>query len=396
MNTSAQQVLYFVPRDRYFWVLHCTFLLIYSIPQTLRYFFNIPETADYYLAEGSVSLLLFTFLILCFRFFYKKRRWVNYGVAKQVVLVLISSILMTPLFVFLLSLFMSPFFLFDMLNASLVEVGDTSFNFINRGMDVHASGHTRNAYDNYIPLGLFSFNKFISTMCACLFWIAPYLVVSISRRIKQSEVDNLQLQNNLKDAQLLSLSTQLNPHFLFNSLNNIRFMIHEDQQKADDVIVSLSEILRYSLVQGKKEKTSLAQELAIVQQYINIVSLQLEGRLDFQLKESIVNKNVLLPPMIIQLLIENAIKHGIDNIKHMSQLIVDISQEKQKVVIKVTNPIAHNMAETEGTGIGLANIRQRLILLYGEQANLVTEQKKETFCAILTFPFEQILGEREY
>jgi len=291
---------------------------------------------------------------------------------------------------------MAPFFLLDMLNTSLVEVGDTSFNFINRGMDVHASGHTRNAYNSYIPLGLFSFNKFISTMFACLFWIAPYLVVSINRRIKQSEVDNLQLQNNLKDAQLLSLSAQLNPHFLFNSLNNIRFMVHENQQKADDVIVSLSEILRYSLVQGKKEKTSLAQELAIVQQYINIVSLQLEGRLDFQLKVSLVNKKVLLPPMIIQLLIENAIKHGIDNIKHTSLLVVNISQEKQKLVIKVTNPIAHNTAETEGTGIGLANIRQRLILLYGDQANLVTEQNKEIFCAILTFPFELILGEREY
>lgn len=389
MNTPTNKVLYFVPRDLYFWALHCTFLLIYSLPQTLRYFFNIPETADYYLTEGSVSLVLFTFIILCFRWLYKKRLWVNYGVAKQIGLVSISSILMTPLFICLLSIFMLPFFLFDMLNTSLVEVGDTSFNFINRGMDVHASGYTRNAYDNYIPLGLFSFNKLISTMFACLFWITPYLVFSISRRIKQSEVDNLQLQNNLKDAQLLSLSTQLNPHFLFNSLNNIRFMIHENQQKADDVIVSLSEILRYSLVQGKKDKTSLDQELAIVQQYINIVSLQLEGRLDFQLKVTLINKNVLLPPMIIQLLIENAIKHGIDNIKHTSLLLLNISQEKQKVVIKVTNPIAHNITETEGTGIGLANIRQRLILLYGDQANLVTEQNQEIFCAILTFPFEQ-------
>ena len=84
------------------------------------------------------------------------------------------------------------------------------------------------------------------------------------------------------------------------------------------------------------------QELAIVQQYIDIVSLQLEGRLDFQLKLSLVNKNVLLPPMIIQLLIENAIKHGIDNIKDKSQLILNVSQKMEKVIIKVTNPIAYN------------------------------------------------------
>lgn len=394
ISNPINQALYIAPRTRYFWVLHCSFLLIYSFPQTLRYLFNIPETADYYLMEGAISLVLFTFLILCFRWLYKKRLWINYAIAKQVALTVISSLLMTPLFICLLSLFMFPFFFFDMLNTSLVEIGDVSFNVNSRGVDVQASGYTRNAYDNYIPLGLFSFNKLISTMFAFLFWITPYLAVSISRRIKQSEVDNLQLQNNLKDAQLLSLSSQLNPHFLFNSLNNIRFMIHENQQKADDVIVSLSEILRYSLVQGKQDKTTLDQELAIVQQYIDIVSLQLEGRLDFQLKMSLRNKNVLLPPMIIQLLIENAIKHGIDNIKDTSQLILNISQEKQKLLINVTNPIAHHITEIEGTGIGLANIKQRLVLLYGDQANLVTEQTNALFHVTLSFPYEQILEER--
>lgn len=171
-------------------------------------------------------------------------------------------------------------------------------------------------------------------------------------------------------------------------------MIHENQQKADDIIVSLSEILRYSLVQGKQEKTTLKQELAIVQQYIEIVSLQLENRLDFQLSMSLKSSNILLPPMIIQLLIENAIKHGIDNIKDTSQLTLNISQVKQKLVIKVTNPIAANITDKESTGIGLANIRQRLVLLYGDQANLVTEQEHEFFHVTLTLPFEQILGER--
>jgi LytS/YehU family sensor histidine kinase len=109
---------------------------------------------------------------------------------------------------------------------------------------------------------------------------------------------------------------------------------------------------------------------------------------------SLKSNNILLPPMIIQLLIENAIKHGIDNIKDTSQLTLNISQVKQKLVIKVTNPIAHNISETQGTGIGLANIRQRLVLLYGDQATLVTEQEHEFFHVTLTLPFEQILGER--
>jgi sensor histidine kinase YesM len=394
INTPINQALYFAPRSRYFWGLHCCFLLIYSFPQTLRYLFNIPETADYYLMEGAISLVLFTFLIFCFRWLYKKRLWINYAISKQITLAVITSLLMTPLFICCLSVLMFPFFVFDMLNTNLVEIGDVSFDVNNRGVDVHASGYTRNAYDNYIPLGLFSFNKLISTMFSFLFWITPYLAVSISRRMKQNEVDNLQLENNLKEAQLLSLSSQLNPHFLFNSLNNIRFMIHENQQKADDIIVSLSEILRYSLVQGKQEKTTLKQELAIVQQYIEIVSLQLESRLDFQLSMSLKSNNILLPPMIIQLLIENAIKHGIDNIKDTSQLTLNIFQVKQKLVIKVTNPIAANITDKESTGIGLANIRQRLVLLYGDQATLVTEQEHEFFHVTLTLPFEQILGER--
>ncbi|WP_353538781.1 histidine kinase [Colwellia sp. KU-HH00111] len=297
---------------------------------------------------------------------------------------------MTPLFIAMLSILMFPFFMFDMLNTHLVEVGDVSFNINNRGVDVHASGYVRTPFTHYFPLGLFSFNKLMSTMFALLFWLMLYSAGSINRRIKQAELDYLQLQNNLKDAQLLGLSNQLNPHFLFNSLNNIRFMIHENQQKADDLVVSLAEILRYSLVRGQQEKISLDEELAIVQQYIEIVSLQLESRLDFRLKVSLTNTQVLVPPMLIQLLIENAIKHGIDNIKHQSQLNLDISQVAQQVVIKVNNPIAKILNETTGTGIGLANIKQRLLLLYGDRATLVTAHKAATFYATITLPYEQI------
>lgn len=198
----------------------------------------------------------------------------------------------------------------------------------------------------------------------------------------------MRLQNSLKEAQISSLSNQLNPHFLFNSLNNIRFMMHENARHADNMIVALSEILRYSLESSKHDKVRLSQEIAIIERYIAIVKIQMEERLHFSMEIPDSLASCQLPPMVLQMLIENAIKHGLDQLPRGGSLRVQAEQEGAQLILRVVNDQPTNREEQDGMGIGLHNIRQRLQLLYGDRASLSIVQDPAQFTVTIKIPKE--------
>ncbi|MEM7360711.1 MAG: histidine kinase [Pseudomonadota bacterium] len=221
-------------------------------------------------------------------------------------------------------------------------------------------------------------------------WAFLYIGITNQRRVKQSEMDNLRLQNSLKEAQLSSLSNQLNPHFLFNSLNNIRFMIHENADQADETITALSEILRYSLESSQYERLPLAKEIEIVQRYMDIVRIQFEERLRFEMAVPAELLSVCIPPMLIQILIENAVKHGLEQIKEGGLIQMDAAREGNNIVLEVSNDIPQaSFPNTDNTGIGLKNIRQRLQLLYGDRASLAASRNQGKFKVLIHLPAEQ-------
>jgi LytS/YehU family sensor histidine kinase len=121
------------------------------------------------------------------------------------------------------------------------------------------------------------------------------------------------------------LASQLNPYFLFNSLNNIRFMLHENASLADSNIVALSEILRYALESAQHTKVRLSRELDIVRRYVEIVRAQYEDRLRFTLHAEPAHEACLVPPMALHLLVENAVKHGLDHLRDGGLLAVSVS-----------------------------------------------------------------------
>jgi LytS/YehU family sensor histidine kinase len=220
-------------------------------------------------------------------------------------------------------------------------------------------------------------------------WAFIYISVTGSRRIKETEVINLRLSNSLREAQLSSLSNQLNPHFLFNALNNIRFMIHENARQADAMMVALSEILRYSLASSEHEKVSLRQELAVIEQYIAIVKIQMEQRLQLKMDIDPALLPAMLPPMVLQMLVENAIKHGLDQLPQGGTLHIDASADGGQLVLRVVNDVPSNAAAPQASmGIGLKNIQQRLGLLYGDKAGLRIAHGRGQFTANLHFPLE--------
>ena len=208
---------------------------------------------------------------------------------------------------------------------------------------------------------------------------------------KKVEDDNEEITHKLKEAQLNSLIGQLNPHFLFNGLNNIRSLMLEDVTKAREMITSLSEILRYSLLSHKTQQVALQEELDIVDAYIELASIQYESRFTHtqNVDESTLTR--LIPPMSIQLLIENAIKHGIDKTHSAGKLALNIhTDQSDNLVVTVINSGKYqpnrNKGDNTNTGMGLANIRDRIHLLYGKSASLDIKQFEELVEVTLTLP----------
>ncbi|MBL4673953.1 MAG: histidine kinase [Arenicella sp.] len=233
----------------------------------------------------------------------------------------------------------------------------------------------------------FVFRNWFVTSFYLLCWMMAYIGITSRRKTKQVEIDNLRLQNSLKEAELTSLSNQLNPHFLFNALNNIRFMIHEDANNAERMLMSLSGVLRYSLESSKNEKVSLKEELEISRLYIDLIKIQFEERLQFTLDISDQLLSCHLPPMVLQMLLENAVKHGIDNIREGGKIEVTAEFENQIMTLRVCNDLPEGYAEKQSVpGIGLLNIDQRLDLLYSGRGSVDTDITDNRFCVTVTIP----------
>lgn len=221
-------------------------------------------------------------------------------------------------------------------------------------------------------------------------WIFIYISMLLINQEKDTALRYLRVENRLKEAQLNSLASQLNPHFLFNTLNNIKFMTKVDPEKSGKMLTALSEVLRYSLDSARQEKVSIRHEMDVVQRYLMIMKIQLEERLDVNITISEHHKDYLIPPMSIHMLVENAIKHGLENIQDTGQLNITTDANKHHVTISVFNDLpAMSQSSAVTLGIGLANITERLNLLYGDEAKLRVQRSPEYFIASLYIPLEK-------
>ncbi len=233
----------------------------------------------------------------------------------------------------------------------------------------------------------FFFQNWFTTAFYLLCWMMLYIGITSRRKTKNIEVDNLRLQNSLKEAELVSLANQLNPHFLFNALNNIRFMIHEDAANAEKMLMSLSSVLRYSLDSSKNDKVLLEDELEISRRYIDLIQIQFEERLLFELDIPASLLVCKLPPMVLQMLLENAVKHGIDNIRDGGTINVSAALEGRLMTIRVGNDLPEDYTRKRSEpGIGLFNIGQRLDLLYAGHGSIETEVTENRFYVTVTIP----------
>jgi LytS/YehU family sensor histidine kinase len=211
---------------------------------------------------------------------------------------------------------------------------------------------------------------------ALIFWSIAYLLLIKMRQLYTTK-------EALASSRLEALSQQLNPHFLFNTLNNIRASILEEPQKARDALAQLADMLRYTLDEYKSGKIALHKELAVVEEFIALCKIQFENRLSFQADIQNGAHDALIPRMLLQLCVENAIKHGISNLNEGGLVSLQVSIKEQNagqkcLNILITNPVSRGEAKTNNdqnrdhlnAGVGLKNIKQRLALLYSQQRSI--------------------------
>ena len=216
-------------------------------------------------------------------------------------------------------------------------------------------------------------------------WTITYLVIKLLLKLNQDRIERLELNTTLKQAQLNTLKGQINPHFMFNSLNNIRGLMLEDVEKSREMLTKLSEIIRYSLTKNNINDISVREELEVVDNYIDLSKIQFENRLEFVKQVEADTKDLRIPPMIIQLLIENATKHGISNLKKGGRILLEISKTEDDLFIEVRNTGKLNIAK-DSTKLGLKNIEQRLKLLYAGKASFKLEEISDEVVAEIKIP----------
>lgn len=218
-------------------------------------------------------------------------------------------------------------------------------------------------------------------------WTAIYLIIFYFRNYKREEIEKWRLQAAVKDAELIALKAQINPHFLFNALNNIRALILEDHMKARDMVSHLSELLRYSIQFNDNEKVTIEEELEIVSKYLALETIHYEDRLSFEVLIQGDLKKCKIPPMIIQLMAENAVKHGISQEKKGGNIVISIKSVKEDLIVEVCN--TGKLKETEGVGIGLKNATERIRILFDREPDLELTQQGDMVRSTLKLPLEQ-------
>lgn len=214
----------------------------------------------------------------------------------------------------------------------------------------------------------------VNGMWIMILWSLLYFGYHIADSYRRSEIERVHLQATLKEAELRALKSQINPHFIFNALNSLRALIQEDPPRARQSVTQLANLLRYSLQSGQLETVPFEDELRVVNDYLALEQVRHEERLRLRLDIDPSALQFSLPPMLLQTLVENAVKYGISKLPEGGEVAIIARCENDELILQVTNPGAlpdgdsrHPMSST---GLGLRNAAERLRLLCGERASL--------------------------
>jgi len=214
-------------------------------------------------------------------------------------------------------------------------------------------------------------STFVNAVGYLWLWMAGYFGFELMRQRQKEAAEEARLRASLRTAELNLLKSQLNPHFLFNALNTVRALINESPQRAELAVTQLARTLRYSLNSSRDELVSLEHELDIVKDYLGIETLRLAERLTIAKDVTADALQANIPIMLLQTLVENAVKHGISQMAEGGTLRMAAHMEGATLVIEVSNdrPLIKS-GSIPSDRVGLANASERLRLMIGPSASL--------------------------
>jgi two-component system, LytTR family, sensor kinase len=332
-----------VVKRRLYWTLQIGGWLLYAVVQIVGSLLatgNIgPRRLAFFLYEGLICLLV----THCFRIFVKQQKWITFRMPWLIIRVLVS-VFVLGIFVYFLRMPVS--FLLGIFDRNVV-------------------------FDPPRIAGLTSVYAVIFFLWSVLYFTFHYFD-QYNKALKY-EASMVQIElNNLK--------SQLNPHFIFNALNSIRALVDENPAKSKQAITQLSTILRSSLASEKKGLTKFDEELKIVKDYLGLESIRFEERLKTEFDIHPESHDFFVPPLMIQTLVENGIKHGISRLTAggVIQLKTIVEKGRLKVMIRNSGHLV-NGAKKSKNGIGLKNTVQRLKLIYGDEATFRIVNENDNF-----------------
>ncbi|BCS33461.1 hypothetical protein TBR22_A26880 [Luteitalea sp. TBR-22] len=189
-----------------------------------------------------------------------------------------------------------------------------------------------------------------------------------------------------REAELRALRAQVNPHFLFNSLHSIGALAGTRPASAREMAIALGEFLRQSLRLGSQSSVPLRQEVDLTRQYLDIEQVRFGDRLQVSVEVEPAAGEVLVPPLLLQPLVENAIKHGVAGLLDGGLVHLQARREGNTCVVTVRNRFDRESAPRAGTGTGLRNVRDRLATHFGASATFEARAEEEDYIVTLTFP----------
>ena len=239
-------------------------------------------------------------------------------------------------------------------------------------------------YDIYLkdqlPSRIFG-GPIIYILLVCFYYIDGYRQHNLEKHSKEA-----QLQNQIWKAQLNALKSQINPHFLFNSLNSIASLTLTNPEKAHSMIISLSDFMRYSLRKQQDDMVPLEVELKNIGLYLQIEKIRFGNNLTYRFDVEDNCNQLLIPNLILQPIFENAIKYGIYESSEPVEIVLEARKLPGQMEIKVINDFDPLAGRKQGEGVGLTNTRDRLSLLYGSTTLLQIEHKKKQFQIKMVIP----------
>ncbi len=218
-------------------------------------------------------------------------------------------------------------------------------------------------------------------------WSLIYFLFHYIENYKKAEIENLKWEASINEIELNKLKSQLNPHFMFNAMNSIRALVDENPSKSKDAITQLSNILRNTLQMGKNKVIPFEEEMKIVNDYLALEAIRYEERLKAIVKIHPESASFNVPPLMIQTLVENGIKHGISKLVNGGVLEIQTSVENDTLIIKIKNSGQLKEKHDSDSGFGIKNTKQRLQLLYGNSATLnINNNDSSSVVTELTIP----------